>query len=305
MTPELRILVVDQRQTLGEALSQYGHSTGWQVMRASTDVEAISLIASERIDLIVADMQLDGSSGLELLQRVRHLHPNTHSILLSTHPSEQEMSISVRENIQVLRKPGHWPELISLVHRCIGQSAPTPHQDSSSSHRSLFQLLRTTYGLQISQANESIDYSYVPLDLERLGLVALNGKGRGIQHQLRRRALKDRAEKLLRSEANPARALDLLQQELGDQIQLSSTHIFIGMFDKLKQTFSHAQIGFDSPELYRKRQTREISTEKVALKSNDQLCLSEVAETEDTLTEILRVTVEWGAKQGAQLTFEF
>lgn len=84
-----RILVVDDhpvvRQGLGLALSQYGHSICGE---AETVEEAMRTIAASKPDLIIADLDLEGASGIELAKAVKEAYPDLPVLILSMYDEE-------------------------------------------------------------------------------------------------------------------------------------------------------------------------------------------------------------------------
>ncbi|MBN1654654.1 MAG: sigma-54-dependent Fis family transcriptional regulator [Deltaproteobacteria bacterium] len=86
------ILIVDDekniRRTLRMVLEEQGHA----VIDAATAENALSILASEDIDLVILDVRLPGISGLELLERTRQ-KPTLESlpvIMISGHASVAE-----------------------------------------------------------------------------------------------------------------------------------------------------------------------------------------------------------------------
>jgi CheY-like chemotaxis protein len=81
--PSGRILLVDDN-TLGmtarrSVLEELGH---W-VLTASTAAEALELCGKHAFDVIVTDYKMPKMNGIELIARVRKLHPGTAVILIS------------------------------------------------------------------------------------------------------------------------------------------------------------------------------------------------------------------------------
>lgn len=56
---------------------------------ASTPAEALTLIGQQHWDVVVLDISLGGSSGLELLRTIRQLRPRLPVLVLSMHGEEQ------------------------------------------------------------------------------------------------------------------------------------------------------------------------------------------------------------------------
>ena len=85
MDAEIRILVVDdeaaERITLGEVL----RLEGYQVTLAASGEEALALAraAEEPYELAILDLRLPGADGLQVLEGIRQLSPETVAILIT------------------------------------------------------------------------------------------------------------------------------------------------------------------------------------------------------------------------------
>lgn len=79
------ILVVDdetqQRHTLADILKQWGH----QVSQAASVEEALSLLDGQAVDLILSDIRMPGSSGVDLLVASKKLRPDVAVILMTAY----------------------------------------------------------------------------------------------------------------------------------------------------------------------------------------------------------------------------
>ena len=102
-----RILFVDDKahllKSLKKVLREMRHE--WQGSFASSGEEALSHMAGAQFDVIVADMNMQSMSGIELLNDVRVRYPHMVRIIVSDH-SEMESNIqSVTVAHQCLSKP--------------------------------------------------------------------------------------------------------------------------------------------------------------------------------------------------------
>jgi DNA-binding response OmpR family regulator len=70
-----RILVVDDDPTVSDVLTRYLAHAGYQVEAVGDGTVAIERAISRPPDLVVLDLMLPGTSGLELCRRIRELAP--------------------------------------------------------------------------------------------------------------------------------------------------------------------------------------------------------------------------------------
>ncbi len=80
-----RILVVDDEQGVCFAFEKFLKAEGHQPITCSTAEKALSLVKSERPDLVITDVRLPGMSGLDLLKRVRKEHPEISVIVITAY----------------------------------------------------------------------------------------------------------------------------------------------------------------------------------------------------------------------------
>jgi len=86
-----RILVADDhalvRKGLIQLLARQRDFTAFG--EASTAAEALALAGSENWDVVLLDLALPDTSGLEVLQRLRELRPNLPVLIVSMYPEDQ------------------------------------------------------------------------------------------------------------------------------------------------------------------------------------------------------------------------
>ncbi len=89
--PYKQVLIVDDEESLTFFLreSLLEIDPQWEVDTASTGEEAVIKINRNSYSLIIADLRMPGLNGLELLQMVRALEPNTRVILMTGYGSDQ------------------------------------------------------------------------------------------------------------------------------------------------------------------------------------------------------------------------
>lgn len=114
-----RILFVDDEPKLLQGLHRLlrGKRHEWDMDFVSSGREALECMARHPADVIVSDMRMPEMDGVELLNKVKGLYPNTIRIALSGY-SEQEMTLrSVGPAHQFLAKPCDPDTLIGSITR--------------------------------------------------------------------------------------------------------------------------------------------------------------------------------------------
>ncbi|NNG20726.1 response regulator transcription factor [Naumannella sp. ID2617S] len=79
----IRVLTVDDEQSLTELLSMAMRYEGWEVSTAASGSEAVKVAREVRPDAIVLDMMLPDFDGLEVMRRVRTEQPEIPVIFLT------------------------------------------------------------------------------------------------------------------------------------------------------------------------------------------------------------------------------
>ena len=113
------ILVVDDddiiRDTLCELLSQ-DHAC----QTAATAEEALTKLKSQLFDVVLTDVSMPGLSGLELLNRVVQLYPDTPVIIISGMSDEEQAQSLIRQGaFDYLLKPFRLEVVEDSVRRAI------------------------------------------------------------------------------------------------------------------------------------------------------------------------------------------
>ncbi|MDX2462941.1 MAG: sigma-54 dependent transcriptional regulator [Porticoccus sp.] len=118
MSNPTRVLVVEDDQTLREALCdtiQYG---GYQTIAACNGVEALKHLETEQIDLVISDVQMDEMDGHTLLREVKSTRNELPFVLVTAHGSIENAVKAMREGAtDYLLKPFEAEVLLEMVSR--------------------------------------------------------------------------------------------------------------------------------------------------------------------------------------------
>jgi len=82
-TPAAKILVVDDNPQIVDIVGTYLRQEGYGVLGALTSDEGLKLAILSRPELVLLDIGLPGTNGIELLKRIRSLSPTTRVIMVT------------------------------------------------------------------------------------------------------------------------------------------------------------------------------------------------------------------------------
>jgi two-component system response regulator HupR/HoxA len=109
----LTLLVVDDEQRSLETLRRT-LDEDFEVFTATSAAEAEAIMAREFVHIVLSDQRMPGTSGVELLRRVRTQWPDTIRIILSGYTDAEDIIAGINEAgiWQYLMKPWHPDQLL-------------------------------------------------------------------------------------------------------------------------------------------------------------------------------------------------
>jgi two-component system response regulator HydG len=114
----MNILIVDDEPTIREACGEVAHLTGMNATMVATAEEAIDILESSAVDIVLTDLMLPHTSGLELLKRVHDTHPNLPVIVLTQYGTIDSAVAATRMGaIDYVTKPFRIEELRARLER--------------------------------------------------------------------------------------------------------------------------------------------------------------------------------------------
>jgi DNA-binding NtrC family response regulator len=122
-----RILIVDDEASLRTALFRALDRKGYQVITSASSKEAETVGSSDKaLDLAIVDLRLPDGDGIELMQKLRVLHPNIQVIILTGHASIESAVEATRKGaFHFVTKPCNLDEIMTLVDRALSHSQLT------------------------------------------------------------------------------------------------------------------------------------------------------------------------------------
>ena len=120
-----RILVVEDEPLLGLALRralQCRLDSTCEVELSPLAADALQRVQDGPVALLVTDLCMPGMDGLELIERVRQLSPNTQAMLITAFGSDTVQDRAQELSVTYLPKPFRLREFIQLVRRLVGDT---------------------------------------------------------------------------------------------------------------------------------------------------------------------------------------
>ncbi len=115
-----KILVVDDAPDTLEVLRRNLSSQGYEVYVASSVAEALKILESGAVDLIITDLKMPRVSGLDLIKHVRENLRDTEIMMMTGYASIEGAVEAVRSGAEdYLAKPFTEEELFSAVERAL------------------------------------------------------------------------------------------------------------------------------------------------------------------------------------------
>ncbi len=110
------ILVVDDAPDTLELLQRNLESQGYQVFTAPDANEAIKILETTAVDLVITDFKMPGASGIDLIRHIRENFRNIEVMMITGYPTIESAVKAVKAGAEeYLTKPFTDTELLSAV----------------------------------------------------------------------------------------------------------------------------------------------------------------------------------------------
>jgi len=121
-----RVLIVEDHPTMREAMRMVLADEGFLVDQAADGTQALDLVASDRPDLVLLDLNIPGISGSDLLEALKASSATSGiPVIVVTAEEEEGRRAAMRAGAEdYLAKPFSPRALVRLVERVLGGSEP-------------------------------------------------------------------------------------------------------------------------------------------------------------------------------------
>ncbi len=119
----MRLLLVDDETEFVTTLAERLIIRGFEVDYATKAIDALGFAEKNNYDLIVLDMKMPGTSGLELQGLLEKIRPKMKYIFLTGHGSEEDYAAGSLQATHYLVKPVNITTLITKINEAVN-----PHE---------------------------------------------------------------------------------------------------------------------------------------------------------------------------------
>ena len=116
------ILVVDDEQTIRDALKMVLEEEGYQTQAAADGKEALNLISKNDFDIVITDLKMPEIDGMSLTRQCQQLCPQTSIIIITAHGSLESAIEALRIGAyDYILKPFDFDDVLYKIKRLIKQ----------------------------------------------------------------------------------------------------------------------------------------------------------------------------------------
>jgi len=137
----LSILIVDDEDSTRDLCRDIALEFGLEAHTAATTEQALELLEASPVDIVITDLKVPQTGGLELLKRISSAHPHTAVMVLTQYGTIETAIAATRLGaLDYVTKPFHVEELRAKIERVM-RSIELDHEN-----RVLLEQLRTRAG---------------------------------------------------------------------------------------------------------------------------------------------------------------
>lgn len=112
----MRLLIIEDEKKLCDTIAKSLHASGYETDVCYDGNEALEMVYSEEYDLIVLDLNLPGTDGMEILRQLREHNEETRVLILSARSqiADKVLGLDAGAN-DYMEKPFHLQELEARI----------------------------------------------------------------------------------------------------------------------------------------------------------------------------------------------
>ncbi len=139
-TKDFKILIADNDKLVQDVIKSLLSKEGYAVVLANDGFDALKILKTENISLVITALKMSGVNGIEILKYALRINPDIAVVILTTFGNLEATLVAVKEGAyDYVTKPFKAEEIAFLVEKAYKRSILI------NENRELLQYLRDTY----------------------------------------------------------------------------------------------------------------------------------------------------------------
>ncbi|MGC9194723.1 MAG: response regulator [Syntrophobacteraceae bacterium] len=116
--PQTQILILDDEPIVCKRLKPGFQKAGYGVETFTDSGSAMARIEQKRFDIVITDLKMEGSDGMQFLARVKEIYPDTGVIVITGYATPETAKESLKKGaFDFIAKPFKLGDIIDAVKR--------------------------------------------------------------------------------------------------------------------------------------------------------------------------------------------
>jgi DNA-binding NtrC family response regulator len=122
------VLVVEDEKGIREGLRRLLSREGYQVLTAENGLEALNIVGSNTIDVVLCDLKMPVMGAIEVLERVGESRPELPVIIVTGQGTpENTAECMMKGAYHLITKPFRTNDVLSII-KCAIEKLPLPEE---------------------------------------------------------------------------------------------------------------------------------------------------------------------------------
>lgn len=115
-----QILILDDEPIVCKRLRPAFQKAGYEVETFTDSASAMARIETKRFDIVITDLKMQGTDGMQLLSRTKEIWPDTNVIVITGFATSETAKESLRKGaFDFIAKPFKLNDIVDTVRRLI------------------------------------------------------------------------------------------------------------------------------------------------------------------------------------------
>lgn len=110
-----KLLIVDDEDAIRESLALAFEIQGYLVQTAPDGAEALKMLETDKIDVVVSDIRMPNKDGVTLLKNIKEKPSSPFVILMSAYSEYTEQDVKNLGAVALIKKPLNFDQLLKLI----------------------------------------------------------------------------------------------------------------------------------------------------------------------------------------------